>query len=365
MSKHHSPGPMPTPPNAPPIDRQGLTAAHQALRSAQRAKRLQLLSSIASERSSTVIAYVTANRTLIVAQIAIDIIRILRELLDPIGHVSKLDLLLITRGGQTLTPLRLMSLLREFSDNVNVLVPYMAHSAGTLIALGADEILMGAMGELGPVDPSVTNPFNPLLEPEDIQGTAHPKPRPRIPISVEDVTSYLNFANVNAKLDPSGMAQAFATLTSKVHPLALGNILRNHNLIRHLARALLLMHMDGESDKDKIDSIVKKLTEELYSHEYTITRNEALRLGLKVSKPTDSIEKNLWELYKLYEDFFGIDRPINIATELGSEKQKYLCFDVAVIETEHSAQSYCTKGLATRKSATEYEFNADVQGWEK
>lgn len=124
------------------------------------------------------------------------------------------------------------------------------------------------------------------------------------------------------------------------------------------------MHMNAETDKEKIDLIVKKLTEELYSHEYTITRDEALRLGLKVVKPTEQVEKDLWELYRLYEEFFGVDRQINIPIELGAEKQKYLCFDLAVVETENAAHSYCTKGLAVRKGATEFEFNADSQGWE-
>lgn len=308
--------------------------------------------------------YATANRGLISTQIASDVIRLLRELLGPIGHVDKLDLILITRGGNTLTPLRLMSLLREFAAKVNVLVPYMAHSAGTLIALGADEIVMGAMGELGPVDPSVANQFNPILEQEDIQGTVITKPRPRIPISVEDVTSYLNFAKSHAALDAAGMAQAYSALTGKVHPLALGNILRHHNLIRHLAKTLLLMHMNSETDKEKLDSIVRKLTEELYSHEYTITRDEAARLGLKVAKPSEQVENDLWELYCLYEGFFGMERQINLAVEIGTEKQKYLCFDLAVIETDATAHSHCTKGFASRKGATEFEFNADAQGWE-
>jgi hypothetical protein len=153
-------------------------------------------------------------------------------------------------------------------------------------------------------------------------------------------------------------------LTDQVHPLALGNILRHHNLIRHLAKTLLLMHMNGETDKEKIDSIVKKLTEELYSHEYTITRDEASRLGLKVVKPTEKVEKDLWGLYQLYEAFFGIDRQINIAVELGAEKQKYLCLDTAAIETNKAIHSFCVKGVANRKSQTEFEFNAESQEWE-
>jgi hypothetical protein len=160
------------------------------------------------------------------------------------------------------------------------------------------------------------------------------------------------------------MAQAYSALTSQVHPLALGNILRHHNLIRHLAKTLLLMHMNAETEKEKLDSIVKKLTEELYSHEYTITRDEASRLGLRVAKPTEKIEKDLWELYLLYEGFFGIDRQINIAAELGAEKQKYLCFDLSVVETDSAAHSFSVRGLALRKGQTDFEFQADAQLWE-
>jgi hypothetical protein len=202
------------------------------------------------------------------------------------------------------------------------------------------------------------------LETEDIQGHANAKPRPRIPISVEDVTSYLNFAKSNAALDPAGMAQAFSALTTRVHPLALGNILRNHNLIRHLAKALLLMHMNATSDKDRIESIVRKLTEELFSHEYLITRSEAPGIGLKAVKPSQKVENDMWQIYQLYEEYFGIDRPVQIGAELGTERQKYLCFDVGVIETEKGAHTFCFKGWGLRKGTDDFEFKADAQGWE-
>ena len=334
------------------------------MRGEQRDKRLALLQKIGKERGSSVLGYVTASRGIIGAQIGLDVIRHFREQLGQIGRIEKLDLILITHGGIILTPLRLMSLLREFAKKVSVLVPYMAHSAGTLLALGADEIVMGAMGELGPVDPSVSNSFNPILDPQDIQGASQQKPRPRIPISVEDVTSYLNFAKSHAQLDASGMAQAYAALTSQVHPLALGNILRNHNLIRHLARRLLLMHMDAEADKDQLESIVRKLTEELYAHDYTITRDEAHGMGLKVTKPSDQVEIDLWEIFKLYEGFLGVDRPIDLGIELGTEKQKYLCFDVAIVESEKGLHSFCIRGTGLRKGANDLEFNAEAQLWE-
>jgi len=157
-------------PNPPaPDPRANAIAENIKRRSAERAKRLALLQNIAKERSTVVLGYVTASRGTIGAQVGYEVIRLFREILGQAGRVKKIDLVLITRGGNVLTPLRLISLLREFGEEVSVLVPYMAHSAGTLIALGADEIVMGAMGELGPVDPSVSNTFNPILETADMR----------------------------------------------------------------------------------------------------------------------------------------------------------------------------------------------------
>ena len=117
-------------------------------RDAARALRQGLLSKIAASRGSHVVAYVTCGRANLGTAIGSDVIRTFREILGQAGTLAKLDLFLVTRGGNTLTPLRLVSLLREFAKEVHLIVPYMAHSAGTLIALGADSIVMEAMGEL-------------------------------------------------------------------------------------------------------------------------------------------------------------------------------------------------------------------------
>ncbi len=54
-----------------------------------------------------------------------------------------------------------MSLIRQYTNDFAVMVPLHPFSAATLIALGADKIIMHKMGCLGPIDPSVTNIFNP------------------------------------------------------------------------------------------------------------------------------------------------------------------------------------------------------------
>lgn len=321
---------------------------------------------IADARGSFFISYVTAGRAQLGAGIGGDVIRIFRDHLETIGGKAELiDLFLVTNGGNTLTPLRLMALLREFGKRVAVLVPYMAHSSGTLIALGADEIVMGAMGELGPVDPSVTNHFNPVVDASDVAAKL-PVPRPRVPISVEDVVAYLNLARERAGLDAEGMSRAFGALAEGVHPLALGNILRNHMLIRHLVRRLLSMHMASEGNGANVDSIVEVLTEKLYAHDYLITRPEAKEIGLKVVEPgTAGLEADLWALYTLYEKHVELGRNPNFPMLLGGQQQVRAVVDAALIESASVSHAFCYKGNLAKKSSGELSFDSDTQGWDR
>ncbi len=145
------------------------------------------------------------------------------------------------------------------------------------------------------------------------------------------------------------MAQAYAALTSQVHPLALGNILRNHNLIRHLARRLLLMHMDAEADKDQLESIVRKLTEELYAHDYTITRDEAHGMGLKVTKPSDQVEIDLWEIFKLYGAFLGWIARSTLALNWVL-KSRSICVLTSLSWRARGLTSFCIRGTGYKGS---------------
>ncbi|KKT50265.1 MAG: hypothetical protein UW40_C0007G0040 [Parcubacteria group bacterium GW2011_GWF2_44_17] len=106
------------------------------------------------------ITYTTSDRQGPVnARIAMDVIPIMSRHLQNIGKVEKIDLFLYSSGGDTMVPWRLVSMIREFCDSFAVLVPYKAHSAATMVALGADEIVMTNMGELSPIDPSTSNVF--------------------------------------------------------------------------------------------------------------------------------------------------------------------------------------------------------------
>ncbi len=65
---------------------------------------------------------------------------------------TKLDLILETPGGSGEISEDIVKLLRVKYKEVAVIVPGSAKSAGTIIAMSADEILMGKTSALGPID---------------------------------------------------------------------------------------------------------------------------------------------------------------------------------------------------------------------
>jgi len=67
------------------------------------------------------------------------------------GHT--LDLILHTPGGSPEATESIVTYLRTKFDDIRVFVPVAAMSAGTMLALGSDHIVMGRHSQLGPIDP--------------------------------------------------------------------------------------------------------------------------------------------------------------------------------------------------------------------
>lgn len=69
-----------------------------------------------------------------------------------------LDLILHTPGGDIAATESIVSYLRSiFGNDIRVIVPQLAMSAGTMIALSSKEIIMGKQSCLGPIDPQIGN----------------------------------------------------------------------------------------------------------------------------------------------------------------------------------------------------------------
>ncbi len=216
-------------------------------------------------------------------------------MLDDLPSSNSLDVFLITYGGTSTVPWQLACLIREYVKEFTVLVPYPAMSAGTSLAIGANEIVMGRLGTLGPVDPKVANEFNPR---------ANNVP---VGISVEDVSSYHDLITDLFKVSPEHKVHLLQKMPEQLHPLALGNVYRHYQKAREDTERLLAMHMDSIKDKSKVQELVKSLISGMKFHGHPITRRQAKELGLKIrdaetiTEDTTTLEVLVWELYKVYE----------------------------------------------------------------
>lgn len=302
-------------------------------------ERAEIIRKLEEKRGSSIITYITSDRVNLTTQIAQDAVRLIYRHLNKIDRVDKIDLFLYTAGGNLMAPIRIVHLIREHCDTFEVLVPHRAMSAGTLLCLGADNIAMGSLAELSPVDPSTANAFNP---PDPLN------PRARISISVEDVRAYLALAKEQAGITSEDkMVEVFRALTSQINPIALGNVHRVYSEIRILVESLLKTHMTSEDDKLKIVQIVDALTNK-YTHDYPICRQEALQIGLKVSEAEPETEDLMMQLFGLYEESLKLQEPFNPEALLGSEESASFSFETAYIESLRRTDTFKQEGLFTR-----------------
>lgn len=263
-----------------------------------RVDRKRSIEELQTLRDSKVLVYVTSTRPGQESQMAMDAIPPIYELLikaAPSGKIPRIDLFIHSNGGDGTVPWRLVTLIREFCDEFNVLVPNRAFSAATLTALGADHVVMHAMGMLGPTDATVSNAFNPQnpLQPNQLLG-----------ISGEDVASYIQLVKEDVGIrHEDELIQAFSMLADKVHPLALGNVKRSTLQSRMMGQKLLLRRANNSLARHDIDEIIQKLTSELYYHGHPINRQEARDdVGLAfVEDAPSEVAKKMWNLFLLYE----------------------------------------------------------------
>jgi hypothetical protein len=300
--------------------------------------RKQLIQQIEGLRHSRVITYATSDRQgPFNARIATDVIPLISKQLQAIKKTQNIDLFLYSAGGDTMVPWRLVSMIREHCDTFSVLVPYKAHSAATMIALGADEIVMSDLSELSPIDPSTANVFNPP-DPQN--------PQNKIPISVEDVMAYFDLAKnkfgIKNDEELSRVFTKFIDSNPQIHPLALGNVNRIHNLIRILAKRLIKSHKI-QLKEEEVEKIVDYFTEKLYSHQYFIGRKEAKEdLNLKtVVYADDLLSKTMTDLYEEYNAELEFGKMWNPENELGANAmQNRKDYKIAYIESQQLSNYY-------------------------
>ena len=166
-----------------------------------------------------------------------------------------IDLILHTPGGLVLAAAQIAQALRRHRAKVTVFVPHYAMSGGTLIALAADEIVMGENAVLGPVDPQLgQSPAASII-----------KVLERKPIKeIDDETIIL--ADVSEKA------------------------------LRQVERTVRALVGDRMSE-EKGGALAHLLSSGTWTHDYPITVGEAREMGLPVSTTMPAVVFDLMQLY--------------------------------------------------------------------
>src|SRR5271157_1997525 len=122
----------------------------------QKAMRQQLLKELEGYtpgKSSAYIGFLCSEREN--ASIDSDDISAFGDVLLSVGEVDELNLIINSPGGDGTIAEKIIELCRAYCKTFRVIVPNRAKSAATIIALGADEIVMGYCSELGPIDAQI------------------------------------------------------------------------------------------------------------------------------------------------------------------------------------------------------------------
>jgi len=240
----------------------------------------------------------------------------LETVLNSISGADQINLLLHSPGGDGTIIEKMVDMCRSHLSGQNrklrVIVPNIAKSAATVLALGADQILMGYCSELGPIDPQV-------------------------PIAVSGMTQWVSaFAFVEArdklmdqiavaikKNEPTvGLLQQLAGLN-----IPFTNEMENQiGFAKKTAITLLDKYMlapsfpEAKSRAEKAREIAEKLlSKQLFPvHGQYIDGSTARELGLEV----EVLDKDnaLWKL--IWDYYIRCEVQMNIPIQAGTIKTK-------------------------------------------
>jgi len=260
------------------------------------AERIERYESIEKIRRRPLIVYATSTRPGITARMASDAVR---EFIDQIDLIRKedtaVDILIHSTGGDALTAWKLMSMLRERFKSIAVLVPFMAFSAATIFALGADEIVMHPHASLGPIDPQITIP----------QKDGVPRQ-----FSFEDVGAFLRFLNDEIGItEQKFVSTVVDKLFSVVDPVHVGGAKRASELSTDVGERLLQTHMTEAEERPQARNIAEGLNKSFFAHGDALSRSRARTLHLKIAPDNLELETSLWQSFLGIESYLELRTP--------------------------------------------------------
>jgi hypothetical protein len=211
----------------------------------------------------------------------------MHEVLEATGPRDRLTLFVKSDGGSGMASLRMIHLLRRYTRRLTVAAPLNCASAATMLALGADTILMGPLSYLTAVDTSLEHDLSPVDHTNNL-----------VAVSNDEVDRVIRLWKETVGRDKDSV-NPYQELYKYLHPLVIGALDRASSLSLMLCREILGYHM---RDTKKADRISRRLNSSYPAHQYPITSREARRIGLNVQYLTPELDGLLQDLNLLYSE---------------------------------------------------------------
>ena len=240
------------------------------------------------------IVYITSTRPNIPGSINPLIERPFIDIIQTIPQEEKnIAIFLYSTGGDANTAWKLISLLRERFDKITVIVPYMAYSAATMFALGADEIIMHPYANLGPIDPQIT------------MRTSEGKKQ----FAYEDLCAFFRFLKTEANINgEEQITRLMEKMFTRLEPQGVGFAHRASEMAGTIGERMLKMHMD---DQYKAKQIASNLNRSFFNHGDAVSRALAKKMGLSIKEIDSDFENLIWETFLVLESFMKLREDFN------------------------------------------------------
>ncbi|MCY4672546.1 MAG: SppA protein [Bacteroidetes bacterium] len=196
--------------------------------------------------------------------------------------------ILVTEGGDANSAYRIARCFQMQYKKFSLYIPGLCKSAGTLVAIGAHELIMSDYGELGPLDvqmpkqDSVWEMQSGLTVMSTLSTLQHRATR-----TFEDFLGNLVRGSSSitlrtaAEIATKMTTGLFSPLYSQVDPLHIGEVGRAMSVASHYGSRLL------EKGQNITEENLRKIISEYPSHGYVIDRTEAERLFSSVEEPSN------------------------------------------------------------------------------
>ncbi len=204
---------------------------------------------------------------------------------------QKICVLIHSPGGNARCAYQLSRYITRYCGAYDVLIPSYAKSAATLFSLGAENIILGDYGELGPLDAQIfdseTERIGSALDEVHALERLH-----AFALDSFDATMYLLLGKSGKKVNTL-LPMVLKFISDMMEPL-LDKIDTVH--YTQLSRALKVGEeyavrlLSTKYGKTVAEKIARTLVEKYPEHGFVIDREEANSIGLKVNSPTTEIQ---------------------------------------------------------------------------